>query len=207
MRVRNWQKFQHFKDRRPPWIKLYREILDQRDINLISDCSFRVLVGCWLLASEDETQQGLLPPIDDMAFRLRIEKKKLINALAELEPWLYRDDINVISERYQLDAPETETETETEHPPLPPKGGREVPSGFAEFWSAYPRKVGKGAAEKAFSKAPINGHLSDVLDALEAQKRSEQWRRDGGQFIPNPATWLNQRRWEDGEPPAKQDWI
>jgi hypothetical protein len=114
MRVKNWQKFQHFKDRRPPWIKLYREILEQRDISLISDCSFRILVGCWLLASEDETQQGVLPSIEDIAFRLRIDKAKIIKALPELEPWLYQDDINPISPRYQLGPPETETETETD---------------------------------------------------------------------------------------------
>lgn len=83
-------------------------------------------------------------------------------------------------------------------PPISPKGGFDV------FWAAYPKKVGKGAAEKAFSKAPINGHLADVLSALDRQKQSEQWRRDGGQFIPNPATWLNQRRWEDGDPAPPQ---
>lgn len=87
------------------------------------------------------------------------------------------------------------------NPPLPPKGGG---AGFDRFWAAYPKKIGKGAAEKAFAKAPINGHLADVLTALERQKHSEQWRRDGGQFIPNPATWLNQRRWEDGDPTPPQ---
>lgn len=86
-------------------------------------------------------------------------------------------------------------------PPLPPKGGC---AGFDRFWAAYPKKVGKGAAEKAFAKAPINGHLADVLTALERQKHSEQWQRDGGQFIPHPATWLNQRRWEDGDPTPPQ---
>lgn len=90
------------------------------------------------------------------------------------------------------------TEAEVEVNPPTPQGG------FDRFWAAYPKKVGKGAAEKAFSKAPINGHLADVLSALDRQKQSEQWRRDGGQFIPNPATWLNQRRWEDGDPTPPQ---
>lgn len=71
------------------------------------------------------------------------------------------------------------------------------PDGFDAFWSAYPKKVGKGAAEKAFAKAKINGHLPDVLQAVERQKASEQWKKDGGQFIPNPATWINQKRWDD----------
>lgn len=72
------------------------------------------------------------------------------------------------------------------------------PDGFAEFWSAYPKKIGKGAAEKSFKSARINGHLPDLLAAVDRQKRTDpQWQKDGGQYIPNPATWLNQRRWED----------
>jgi hypothetical protein len=83
--------------------------------------------------------------------------------------------------------------------PNPNKTTTREPVGFAEFWSAYPKKVGKGAAEKAFKNARINGALPDILSAIKRQSSSEQWRKDGGQFIPNPATWLNQRRWEDGE--------
>lgn len=113
MKVKNFSKLQHFKDRCPPWIKLYRDILDHRDISLISDCSFRVLVGVWLLASEDKKMQGNLPSVDDIAFRLRMDKVKVINALKELKPFLDIDDIEVISERYQDDTPETETEKKT----------------------------------------------------------------------------------------------
>jgi len=36
-----------------------------------------------------------------------------------------------------------------------------------------------------------------MMTALETQKASEKWLKDNGQYIPNPATWLNQRRWED----------
>lgn len=78
-------------------------------------------------------------------------------------------------------------------PPISPKGER-----FTAFWKAYPRKVGKGAAEKAFSKLKVtDSMLEAMLEAIAAQKQSTQWRRDGGQYIPHPATWLNQRRWED----------
>lgn len=66
---------------------------------------------------------------------------------------------------------------------------------FDRFWQAYPRKVGKGAAQKAFSK--IREPLDVLLAALEQQKYGDQWTRDGGRYIPNPATWLNQERWQD----------
>lgn len=75
------------------------------------------------------------------------------------------------------------------------------PPGFDRFWSAYPKKTGKGAALQAFKR--ISGVPVDVmLYAIEQQRHSRQWQEDNGRFIPNPATWLNQRRWED-EPEAR----
>lgn len=71
-------------------------------------------------------------------------------------------------------------------------------SAFDVFWQAYPKKVGKLAAKKAFDKA--NVPVETLLDALERQKCGEQWQKNNGQFIPNPATWLNQGRWEDEQP-------
>ena len=77
---------------------------------------------------------------------------------------------------------------------------------FLEFWQAYPKKVGKGAAWSAWKKTkkqrPPNGR---VVEAVNTQKRSEQWRKDDGQYIPNPATWLNQHRWEDEAEAAHQE--
>ena len=73
---------------------------------------------------------------------------------------------------------------------------------FDRFWAAYPRKVGKGAAEKAWSKIQgVSSLLTRMLEAIEQAKRTPQWTKDAGQFIPHPATWLNQKRWED-EPEA-----
>lgn len=69
---------------------------------------------------------------------------------------------------------------------------------FDVFWEAYPRKVGKGDARKAFSK--VKADLKTLLSAVDRQKNSVQWQRDGGRYIPNPATWLNQGRWEDELP-------
>lgn len=71
---------------------------------------------------------------------------------------------------------------------------------FAEFWQLYPKKVGKADALKAWKLAKVTAELFErILDALSWQKESEQWHRDGGRFIPNPSTWINQGRW-DNEP-------
>lgn len=67
--------------------------------------------------------------------------------------------------------------------------------GFDRFWAAYPRKVGKGAAERSFERIRPDAALLDgMLRAIETQRQSDTWLRG---YIPNPATWLNQRRWED----------
>lgn len=82
--------------------------------------------------------------------------------------------------------------------PPTPRGGDVR---FDQFWDAYPRKVAKEAARKAFAKhKPDEALLNTMLSALETQKASDQWTRDNGQFIPHASTWLNQKRWEDDLP-------
>ena len=66
---------------------------------------------------------------------------------------------------------------------------------FSLFWKEYPKKIGKGAAEKAWQK--MKPPIEDVLNAIRVQRQTDQWLKNKGQFIPNPATWLNQKRWED----------
>lgn len=66
---------------------------------------------------------------------------------------------------------------------------------FDRFWEAYPRKVGKVKAQAAFQKVTVP--VDVLLSAIAEQKKSPQWQKDSGQFIPHPATWLNGKRWED----------
>lgn len=80
-------------------------------------------------------------------------------------------------------------------PPPTPRGGL---AGFEQFWSAYPKKRAKGQAEKAWAKLKVNEAMATkIVQAVEAAKRSRDWQKDGGQFVPYPATWLNARGWED----------
>ncbi len=111
MKIKNWAKFQHFKDRRPPWVKLYRDILDDIEWHELDPQAAKVLVMLWLIASEDD---GNLPDIKKLAFRLRMTEKQTSDCIFKLSHWVERDDIKPISSRYQDDRLETETETETE---------------------------------------------------------------------------------------------
>lgn len=93
----------------------------------------------------------------------------------------------------------TEVGGEENTPQKPPGGG--VTERFDRFWQAYPRKIGKQAALKTWSKLKPSAELTEViLAAVEYQKTWNAWTKDGGQYIPNPSTWLNQGRWEDEKP-------
>lgn len=75
---------------------------------------------------------------------------------------------------------------------------------FLKFWNVYPKKVGKKNAFKAFQKAKEKPPIGELVKIIESHKKSDQWKRDNGQYIPNPATWLNQGRWEDELPEDEQ---
>lgn len=111
MRIKNWKKHQHFKDRKPPWIKLYREILDDIEWHELEPSAAKVLVMLWLIASESN---GELPGLKTLSFRLRMPEKDVISSCNLLKHWLGQDDISAISEEDQSDSVERETETETE---------------------------------------------------------------------------------------------
>ena len=93
------------------------------------------------------------------------------------------------------------------NPPTSPRrgSGRKKSAdmdGFALFWQEYPRKAAKAAALKAWQKLnPSPDLVERILAHVRDHKRSQDWIKDGGQFVPHPATFLNGRRWEDDIPP------
>lgn len=97
-----------------------------------------------------------------------------------------------------VSTPSTKTKTGTKR-----KTSTATDEGFARFWSAYPKRRSKADAEKAWSSlAPTDDLQGAILAALTWQCRQRDWRKDGGQYVPLPATYLRQRRWEDDPPDA-----
>ena len=79
-----------------------------------------------------------------------------------------------------------------------------IPGRFAIFWSNYPKKVAKADALKAFTKLikkqpDVDKFMSILMASLEWWKRQASWVKDGGKFVPHPATWLNRGNWEDSK--------
>lgn len=79
------------------------------------------------------------------------------------------------------------------------KGETPAPTGFAAFWAAYPRcdrKTGKSQCQRHWISKGLDAITDRVLAALDLSKQSAQWRKDGGEFIPLPLTWLHRTPWE-----------
>ncbi len=208
IKIKDWAEFQQYKDDRPMhWIKVWSKLLNNMEWFALSGDDTRLLVNLWLLASE---KNGELPSVDKIAFRLRMDARKVSKGINNLKYWLVRDDECEDSTPYESvrnrtqDKEEDKDKEEEKTNTLSDKSDRasDDPPGFAEFWEVYPRKIGKGAARKAWRKVKADGRNGEIVAAVKAQSGSEQWRRG---FIPNPATWLNQERWNDTpyDPPTK----
>jgi hypothetical protein len=114
LKPKNWAVFQHYKDRCPPWIKLHRDLLNDRVYMCLPLASKALAPLLWLLASEskDGTFDG---SVDELVFRLHITPHDYEEGI---KPLIHKGFFVVAStplaESYQLAIPETETEGERE---------------------------------------------------------------------------------------------
>lgn len=208
--VKNWARFQHFKDRSPPWIKLYRDLLDDIQWHKLDPAAAKALVMIWLIASEND---GNLPGVEELAFRLRMPESAIEELLPKLSHWLEQPDITPISERYHDDTPgdisaipltrsretEGETETETEEevereaaqaqpPPKPTpakraaKGSRFCPDDFR------PDAEMLDWARAEFPKVDVAKQTAAFMDHEFAKPRSD-WPRAWRAWIRRSDEW------------------
>ena len=175
-KVKNWKKFQHFKDRTPPWIKLYRDILDDPDWHELNAELCKTLVMLWLIASEDERMEGWLPDSRKLSFRLRISEDELNQRLNKLSNWLIRGDIRPISGRYQDDAPETE------------ESGEETEIYICEFFVINKKSHEK--YKKAYPKIRLLDEYEKMSVWLESNPQKRKTKNGYPRFI---NSWLSRK--------------
>jgi hypothetical protein len=114
LRPKNWSEYQHYKDRNPPWIKLHRDLLNDRDFMCLPIASKAIAPLLWLLASEEKSGD-FNANVAELAFRLRMTEKEINDGLKPLiSKGFFVDASGVLADCKQLAIPETETETETE---------------------------------------------------------------------------------------------
>jgi len=190
LRIKNWEQYQHYKERNPPWIKLHNKILDCYEYGCLQDASKLLLLSLYLLASRTDNK---IP--NDMFW---IKSKAMLKGKVDIKPLIKHGFIEVIGNAStvlatRMQNADSETETETEE-----SRGDICANRFNAFWNAYPKKRNKGQAEKAFKKIkPSQDLLNKMLMAISCACECKDWRKSDGKYIPYPATWLNAKGWED----------
>lgn len=283
---KDWRDFQHYKDRNPPWIRLHKSLLDNKEFNALPPIACKVLVLLWLVAS-DTTDGAFDDDVEALAFRLRLPAKDVAQALKALlaagflltidgaapeeeagvplskqlaarngfgsrhisdktkrAVW-ERDGgkccacASVLDIEYDHKHPvskggnseienvqllcrpcnrkkrsqtaeqvatpaqpwldirtsETETETETLHPP----SGSVL---FEDFWKAWPkndRKEAKGKCLDLWKAKGFEGKAAAIVAHVRAKATSQDWQKEGGQFVPSPIVYLRKEAWDGAE--------
>ena len=186
-KIKNWEKFQHYKNRNPPWIKLHKSLLDDIEFLRLDVASRALAPLIWLLASEHDN--GIIKmSIDDIAYRLRLNKTEIekgikgLNAISYIE--CYQDASNMLACCKQDATLEVEVEVEVEV--------EKEDISFDQFWESYDKKVGK---EKTLAKWERLSE-KDRIECLAAVPAYVKSTPDKG-YRKNPLTYLNGRHWED----------
>lgn len=142
-----------------------------------------------------EVGQGLLFPRFFETYNTDPLEKYLVSGRERQQRWRDKHKNGTANVTVTAREEKRREENKRKTPPTP-KGGES--DGFSEFWSAYPKKIGKVKALQAWNKIrPDDAVRAQILAALAQQAKSEDWRREDGRFIPHPTSWLNARRWED----------
>lgn len=198
--IKNFEKFQNYKNRNPPWIRLYYAILDDPAFLQLEEVHQCRLFKLFMIASKQNNRI-----LDDPYYLARLMR---IDGPVDITPLIRSGFVLAECKRragtmLHKNAPEPEADnSEADNSEAEQMRVR----AFEEFWKHYPLKVGKDRAEKAWFK--LNGScpsLDLLLEALERHKQSEQWMKDEGKYIPHASTWLNGKRWKD-EITVVEDW-
>jgi hypothetical protein len=137
-KVKNWSRFQHYKNRCPPWIKLQKELLDDYEYARLPLASKALAPLLWLLASESLDGDFNANPVR-LAFRLRWPVEDVTAGLIPLiEHGFIADASEALAECLQLATPETETEAEKSKIKSPSATATDPKAELFARWKALP---------------------------------------------------------------------
>lgn len=218
LKIKDWQSFQHYKDRNPPWIKLQTDTFQNYDFSRLQSASKLLAICIWTLASR--SKDGTVPhDFDYIKTWGQLGKDVTENNLKELINKGYLiDDSNALADCKQSAIPETEAYSKETYRKETEKKDTSCASDFETFWTTYPKNNGsKQEALKKYGIAIKSGITSEQLIA-GARAYADYVAREGTErrFIAHAATWLHQRRWEieytadkpkaAKQPTGKQTW-
>ena len=203
--IPNWEELQHYKNRLPPWIKLHNKLLENYDFECLPDASKAHLVCIWLLASR--TNNKINPDPKWIKRRIGANSNVDVKILIDKNFLVLNQDVKDMGQlaskplalapsREESRAEQSRAEDKkhlvdksTDFQVLPP-GSR-----FNEFWTVYPKKIGKKPCLAKWKSLNLDS-ISDMIlkDILNRKENHRPWIEG---FIMNPLTYINQNRWED----------
>jgi hypothetical protein len=199
---KNWNDFQHYKDREPSWIKLHKNLLTNYEFICLPVASRALAPVLWLLASE--YKDGIIDAsLDKIAFRLSMTRGDLAEALTPLIESGFFDASEPLAERKQEAIPEKEIQEQIEEEKdscAVAKATRPTNEKFEEFWKAKPRRAGadpKAPAEKLFLAAVRAGTPADEIIAAAKRWAVADSGKVGTEYLPQAVKWLRDKRWND----------
>lgn len=208
-----------------PWFRMYHEMIEDPKIGTLNDAQFRVWVEllCLACAAGDEGDIHLTE--DELNWKLRRNVSETLQELFQRELIVVQNNVNdkktIIIKNWSKRQCQSDSSTERVRKHREKSKSKSVEKDetlqkrssngidkiridnnkdFDVFWSAYPKKKNKGQAKKTWAKLSKSKQLPVIgvlLDAIASAKQSKDWKKDGGQFIPHPSTWLNAEGWND----------
>lgn len=195
--VPNWDELQHYKDRSPPWIKLHNDLLESYEFECLPDASKAHLLCIFLLASR--TNNKINPDPKWIARKICANSKVDVGLLVDSgfiqlnQP--LRNEEQSASTALASCLPRGEGEQSREEE-RESRAESKSDERFAAFWKLHPKKKSKGTAETAWRKMSAADQQA-AIDKLPEAINSAEWTKDGGKYIPYPASWLNAQGWND----------
>lgn len=159
-----------------------------------------------------EETDGMLQQLADNGFIIRYEVDdeayiQIVNFSKHQNPHMHEKMSEIPPPPgFSTTVPKGKKGEKSENPYNPPKTyAPELADWFDEFWNEYPKHRNRAQAERAwFNLNPDKGLVGTILASLQVFKRSEEWNKEDGKYIPNPSRWLDDRRWEDDEAPTSR---
>jgi hypothetical protein len=180
-KVKNWETFQHYKDRNPPWIKLHNHLLDDYEFECLPDASKCHLLCIWMLASRTNNEMIY----DNTWVKRKIGANSSVDldllasvGFIELQGTVHDASKVLVSEEERRGETETEENASNDR--------------FDEFWNLYDKKDGLAKCKSKWSRLKVKDIdlIFKVLPNYVQSTPDKKYRK-------NPLTWLNGEHWND----------
>jgi len=201
--VKSWDKYQQYKDGRPMlFIRVDVGVLDDYELDQLTEVQQNHLMRIWLLAGRCGNKI-----INDSEW---IGKKIGAKSKVDIKQFVTRGLLIAYDTVQDRTIPYDASEVLALEKKRKEKKRKDKPNGqtsFALWWADYPKKKAKQDALKAWTKLKPDQQLQTKLlaDIRNRVKNDSAWIRDNGDYVPNGATYLNGKRWEDSITPINGD--